>query len=991
MRRSLLRSMAAAPVGFSMVSVGLVSSSSKLLYDYPEGKRSQVLDYLFRPNYGASLQILKVEIGGDTNSTTTAEPSHERTRGQVDCNRGYEWWLMEQAKERNPHIKLYGLMWGGPGWLSGIYSQDQVDYLMSWMGCARQNGLNIDYLGGANERGGSAAQFRSFYISLHQALAKAFPDTKVVASDEHNAPDYWRVATWMKGDSEFSNAVDILGEHDVCVWLSTYQHCNVSQDALNSVKPLWNSEQSSAIDGDGADALARAMNRGYIDARLTGNINWALTAGMYPDTATAGTGLILTDTPWSGYYQVTRDIWVDAQTTQFTAPGWRYIDGASGYLSGGASYVTLRDPSTGDYTIVVETTDATAPQTVRFTTSGGLSGGTVHEWTTNLASQQPTDWFVHTGDLSPTNHSIDVTFQPGRVYTLSTTIGQHKGTAAPGARPGNGQGHPGTTRDPGSGTAQGAAAQLPLPFHENFNNVGPTKQARYFQDVQGAFEAAPCQGGRSGTCYRQVLTQAPIAWHKTRNEPVTIVGDPRWWGDYRVGVDAMLEQPGYVDLISRIENYDGASVAGYHFQVADTGAWKIYTEDENGTDIDLAAGTTSAPGVGSWHELALSFHGAQIAASVDGRIIAQLTDAHHTTGQVGLGVSPYQNAEFDNLSVVPTGQAPEFVPHADMTATATSEDPSLVEYHRHPARYAIDDRVESGWQTDPSSTLPQSLTLDLGHPQSVFELTYKPPYDRRSGTADDITGYRIYLSNDGHQFRQVASGSWAATMATKSATWPPASARYIRLEATSSPSGVAAAREVNVARTPAPAPALKNVTAPAITGPGRVGSTLTSTPGTWSEPTPTLAYQWTRDGAPIAGATTATYLLTAADAGRKIALTVTASAAGFTPATASSNSIVVAKVASTISGSVHPVFALATRPITFTAKVWAADGVIPTGTVTVYDFGSMVTTATLPATGSTVTVSLPRLRPGFHLLTARYSGSDQVNGSIARPVLMFVL
>jgi hypothetical protein len=31
--------------------------------------------------YGAAVQILKVEFGGDTNSTSDAEPSHEHTRG----------------------------------------------------------------------------------------------------------------------------------------------------------------------------------------------------------------------------------------------------------------------------------------------------------------------------------------------------------------------------------------------------------------------------------------------------------------------------------------------------------------------------------------------------------------------------------------------------------------------------------------------------------------------------------------------------------------------------------------------------------------------------------------------------------------------------------------------------------------------------------------------------------------------------------------------
>ena len=44
-------------------------ASSRLLRDYAEPYRSDILDYLFLPSFGASLHMLKVEIGGDTQST----------------------------------------------------------------------------------------------------------------------------------------------------------------------------------------------------------------------------------------------------------------------------------------------------------------------------------------------------------------------------------------------------------------------------------------------------------------------------------------------------------------------------------------------------------------------------------------------------------------------------------------------------------------------------------------------------------------------------------------------------------------------------------------------------------------------------------------------------------------------------------------------------------------------------------------------------------
>src|ERR1700691_2179804 len=79
--------------GLGALSAG---ASSRLLIDYPEPQRSQILDYLFKPGYGAALQHLKVEIGADVNSTDGSEPSHMRTPEDHDATRGYEWWLMQE-------------------------------------------------------------------------------------------------------------------------------------------------------------------------------------------------------------------------------------------------------------------------------------------------------------------------------------------------------------------------------------------------------------------------------------------------------------------------------------------------------------------------------------------------------------------------------------------------------------------------------------------------------------------------------------------------------------------------------------------------------------------------------------------------------------------------------------------------------------------------------------------------------------------------------
>src|SRR6201988_4708283 len=76
---------------FDGLGAASAGASSRLLIDYPEPQRSQILDYLFKPNYGASLQHLKVEIGADVNSTDGTEPTHMRTPTDQNYTRGYEW------------------------------------------------------------------------------------------------------------------------------------------------------------------------------------------------------------------------------------------------------------------------------------------------------------------------------------------------------------------------------------------------------------------------------------------------------------------------------------------------------------------------------------------------------------------------------------------------------------------------------------------------------------------------------------------------------------------------------------------------------------------------------------------------------------------------------------------------------------------------------------------------------------------------------------
>ncbi len=192
--------------------------------------------------------------------------------------------------------------------------------------------------------------------------------------------------------------------------------------------------------------------------------------------------------------------------------------------------------------------------------------------------------------------------------------------------------------------------------------------------------------------------------------------------------------------------------------------------------------------------------------------------------------------------------------------------------------------------------------------------------------------------------------------------------------------------DVPITTTFIPSP-ITNVALPTITGNPKVGRTLTATGGTWSVETPTLAFQWLRNGVDIPGATAASYRLVTADAGATITVRVTASKVDFVDASATSGALTVAKLESVTFAAASQLFVRAGAPVTVNALVRGENGVPATGQVAVFNGRTQVATATVGANGR-VTVTVPSLGRGIHLLTVRYLGNDQLGGSTSNPFLV---
>ena len=613
--------------GLGALSAG---ASTRLLVDYPEPQRSQILDYLFKPAYGAALQHLKVEVGGDVNSTDGSEPSHMRNRNDHSYTRGYEWWLMVEAHKRNPNIILDILPWGAPGWVGNgkLYSPDMAEYMADFIeGAQKHYGLKISYAGIWNE----TVHDDTYVKELHETFLRHHLDTKIVCCDLYpgEAKPQWIVADEMQSDPALKAAVDVISVH----YPMEKDKMATTEAARNSGKPLWASEDQPNKGGgpilqrtwsQGGHVLAHLYNRNYLEGSMTKTEIWSPITSYYDILAAPNSGLMYANTPWSGYYDVQSTIWVTAHTTQFAQSGWQYLDSSSGYLAEKGTYVTLKSPNRKDWSVVLETIDAKQPQQITFTIKGGLASGQVHIWETNA-----TRIFEHVADLTPKNGAFTYTFEPESLYSLTTTTGQGKGNAQP-----------------------PSPKPFPMPYSDDFESTPLARAPKYLSDQDGAFEAHPC-AGRNGRCLEQVITEKPIAWYSLP-DPFTLAGDVDWT-DYSVAADIALSHSGAVTLMGRIDSSDivqdtkAIYPSGYVLSVQPDGAWKLVSAAYKKPAITLASGTaTLLPG--EWHRFALTFRGSQIAATLDGTQFANVIDGSHTHGMFALGTG-WNKAQFDNLAV----------------------------------------------------------------------------------------------------------------------------------------------------------------------------------------------------------------------------------------------------------------------------------------------------------------------------------------------------
>ena len=639
----------AGKLGLRWEGVGAISgggATSKLLMDYEPAVASDILDFLFTPGFGLSLQMLKVEIGGDTDATEGAEPSHMHAAGDANYERGYEWWLMKEAKKRNPDLKLYGLPWGWAGWLDPSATADKeaknafadpattANYTLSWLRGAKQvHGLDIDYIGEWNERNAPAP----YNTALRQ----------MVASDP-----------LLSG----TTCLDRLPHYPGTTDAMDSKGC--SQYAWNTTGgSRWVDEEGSIYDGRSARCLARCVNRNYVSGCHTATFQWHLVSSFYDYLPWSRCGVAVANTPWSGAYEITSPLWALAHTSQFAPVGWRYAAHGSGVttLEKGGSMVTRLSPDGADFSVVLEKMDSKNSACARgsnppstpedeevvlvlggsFKKAAAAAGGALQVWYSNLTSANdegtnPPDSQLFQ-KLAPitvgADGTVKLTVKVQELYTLTTL----------------------TTGGKGAHTVP-AAADFALPYTQSFDGESIPAPPALWYDQMGAWEVAadpselPDNGnGNNNQVMRQVVPVWPQCWGYSCTGPTTYFGPSSFRAGTALSVDVRLEDQGNWTFGVQAGSKTNGGVT------LDTdGSWSVEVAGKKLGSGGAGAVSFSA---NKWHTVQFHVGASYFAATLDGKVLVNATaGAKDTPGvmndwRVMVSMGRYIFAAMDNFKM----------------------------------------------------------------------------------------------------------------------------------------------------------------------------------------------------------------------------------------------------------------------------------------------------------------------------------------------------
>jgi len=595
--------------------LGITSQgTSDAIYDYAEPYRSDILDFMFKPKFGMSFQRMRVEIGCGRNTTSGSEPPHATTLGEIanPVPRGIEFWLIDKAKNLNPNIELEACPWGYPGDYYPVWNEQQrADYRVSWIKCLKNNfGWNTDYVSGATNEAGYPKDWIKNY--LRPTLDRAgFSAVKILVADGDQPGSWGEILNDFTADPAFKNVIDVLANH------FTGDNAAPTPAAIACGKMLGNSELHAGSGNSWSQALsmASALNIQYARYKCSFSDQWynvdAMLYGMYPDC-----GQMNAKWPWCGYYEVKLSCWAYAHSNQFIEPGWKYLDKACGYDAGDTrcNWVTLRDTASNNWSMIIVTNGSAL--NINAAIGGGLlSTGPLHVWKSDATNQ-----FMQQPDITPANGSFTISCAAGSIYSITTTIGQQKGSK---------------TIPPKSNWSYNLT--------DDYEGYAEHDMPRYHSDRYGSFEASTAQGRK---CLKQICTGVPNdIWNQT---PETAFPFPGNWN--QISADVFIDSAPPCRVMLGVHNGDGSYQAGNsrYLQLKKDGSWAYVSYSRTQNDNALTSGTVSGFDGNAWHAMKVAISGGVARFYVDSNLVGSYAETNANFPHLR---SSWHYNLFDNLFV----------------------------------------------------------------------------------------------------------------------------------------------------------------------------------------------------------------------------------------------------------------------------------------------------------------------------------------------------
>lgn len=764
--------------GFGAVTC---NNTSNLLIDYKEENPKEyweMMNMLFNTETGAGLSHVKVELGGDVNSSSGTEPATMRYEDEeANVRRGAGWVFAADALSINPNITVEALRWGEPNWTwKGGYEARYKWYKETIDAAYDEFGIKLSYISpGQNEnnagKGSISVSDNLAWIKYCAQRLNAetegrydYSTIKIVATDSHSGSA--AIANSMLADPELLELIDVIGDHYTIKGNAALTKLNEEYGKevwySEGVAPMINAKErinaQPEYGGVGGtigiiDLATRYISSyKYADTAYAAKMTrWEFQpaiAGFYQGSAYSPKQLIGAFYPWSGYYEADGGLQVVQHFTLFSEIGWNYIEGAcygdGTYNDGGVvantgtnHYLTITDPDTDDYSMIfANNTEKERVYQVQVKNLDTYKND-LNVWETrgpDEGEEYDANWLQKIDTISPTVTSSDgvsyfnITVKPYSMITVTTLLDK------------------GTSYVAGQNESSATNDILALPYTDDFeyseyavDENGMTyleRRAgtpRYTADQRGAFDVEKESTNTANHVLTQVISNDIIGaeWNVwgggiyTTYTPNTWLGDQRW-ANYKASIDVKIDTSGtdnnFAGLgIRQNEASGGSDSSAYGIRIYNDGKY-ILTDSGNVVAQGVVANFDNA----IWHNIAIEGKENVIVAYVDGVEVATYTDttSPNLCGRISI-LSGYYNTYYDNLIVEPVdGYAPYSEKYDDASKEVTFSD--------------------TGWTFKQSGYAHYNRTLMEGSESGSIS------YDAKAGVAGEMNKIYYYHPSGGN-------------------------------------------------------------------------------------------------------------------------------------------------------------------------------------------------------------------------------------------------